>query len=547
MVAVALLLLVDVSAAPPAGAAPPGGRPAPGACDPTPFWECITTSAKVEYDLLARDGLKPTSVATDGLSLFLMDTASNKMRQIRFTAGDGLADLIEQLPWPIADPVARPAQFGVLVLGPRAFYAIVTVPDAGRPETSVPLLYRADRVPTAIRGGWRFLRQTAGPADVGLSAAVVNSTVWMVRSCGVCQGLRGQGSAFSVDWQPLATENNEILRPPGPTIDLGTSVVPRPAAGVTATKDAIYVFGGRDTPRTATRIPLKSGSPQGPVKTCDPNLRVDPCQSDLKNDRGVDSTDPAVPNPSTALIHANTIYLVGGNQPGKPAIERGRIDRTGNVPTEAWEPVPDPYLPSGVKILTAVFARGKLWIFRDDGRIQAMKVTATVPGQSRIAWGTTTALIQRNKADGTPDAPIFLEPRPPQPIRVRHGDKIDLTFDWTYTGAQELSNVTVDVAGTIADTGVRRSPIILTNPAPTTLPMKLDDLLSPPETGGTQIALSVAIPTCLTRPGSRAVRPCAGNQIVDRRGEYNLSVTISAGGQKLGPIQRVRFVVERGK
>jgi hypothetical protein len=273
---------------------------------------------------------------------------------------------------------------------------------------------------------------------------------------------------------------------------------------------------------------------------------VPPCQSDIKNDRGVDSTNPGVANSSTALIHGNTVYLVGGNQPGKPTIERGRIDRSGNIPTEAWEPLPDPKLPAGVKILTAAFARGKLWIFRDDGRVQAMKVNDTVPGKSHIEWGNTFVAIQRQRSDGSTD---FLDQKvlPPQPVRVKHGDQIEITQDWTYVGAQELSNVTVDATGTVLDPGQRRSPIFLRSPFPASLPIRLTDALTPPETDGTQIKLTIEIPTCVTRNGNRRVAPCDWNQMLDKRSEYNLNVTISAGGQKLGPIQRMRFVVERPK
>src|SRR5205823_12823091 len=143
--------------------------------------------------------------------------------------------------WLPVSPDLPPAGLGTLVLEPRAFYAIVTFPDPADQTTSVPLLWRADRIPTAIEGGWRFLRQTAGPADIGLSAVVMDRTVWMLRSCGVCA--KNANAAFAVDWQPLATENQQILQPPGPTIDLGRDVHQREAAGVTATQDALYVFG----------------------------------------------------------------------------------------------------------------------------------------------------------------------------------------------------------------------------------------------------------------------------------------------------------------
>jgi hypothetical protein len=517
------LLVASLLPSAPAAEAAVAAAPAP-TCTNAAFWRC--------RHLLGT--LRPTSVTSDGLSLFMMDPPNARIEQLRFNADGSFTQI--GLPWlPVRDVTAR---LGSLVLGPRAFYAIVTFPDDDVGiDASVPYLFRADRIPTAVSGGWRLLRQTAGAADVGLASVVMNRTVWMLRSCSEdCLDARrkGSNSAFAVDWQPLATENSQILQPPGPTIDLGDAVRARPAAGVTATTDAIYVFGGHDTPTAATRIPLKNGTPGTPIE-----------MPPLRNERIA----------ATALVHGTSVYLVGGSQsdgqPTEPVIERARIEqradpRTGTVigNVQRWERLPAPILPAGVTIATATFARGQLWIIRSDGWVETMDVGTVAPGQSRLAWAPASVSIN----GGQPFDAVA-----PRPIKVRHGDTVDLTLEWSYTGAQTLEGVTVEVAGQPADPGKKsKSPPFLTAttradyPAGTTVaPGRVDFsagalTLLPPTSDGLPIQLQARIPTEVTDPRRKDNRP-----VPDRRTEYNATVQVTAGGQRLGPVQRLRFVIER--
>jgi hypothetical protein len=519
------LLLADLL--PPAGVA--AAAPTPG-CANSHFWTC-------RHNL---GTLRPTSVTSEGLSLFMMDPPAGRIEQLRFNQDGSFTQI--PLPWlPIADAVALTreesgapfnpnpaAAFGSLVLGPRAFYAIVTLPDPALGiDATVPYLFRADRIPTAISGGWRFLRQTAGGADQGLASVVMNRTVWMLRSCSqVCLDARrkGRNAAFAVDWQPLATENIRILQPPGPTIDLGDTVRARPAAGVTATAEAIYVFGGQETPNTATRIPLKNGLPGKPEQ-----------MTDL----------PVARRAATALVHGTLIYLVGGTDPARPTdpvIERGRIEawsdpRGGTVRghVRKWEPLPSPSLPTGVTIATATFARGQLWIIRSDGWIQTMDVGAVAPGQTRLTWDQTEAVTRHKLANGSLGPAVTSHPVPPQPIKVRRGDVIELKIDWSYLGAQTFEGVNVQIAGVLSDTGIRRSaPFITARQA--SFPSAS---LLPPGGPGPQLELTAVIPEVVTDVARN-------RKVPDRRSEYNATVQlVTASGQKLGPLQRLRFVVER--
>ena len=274
------------------------------------------------------------------------------------------------------------------MLGPRAFYAIVTFPDPTIGiEASVPYLFRADRIPTAMSGGWRMLRQTAGAADAGLASVVMNRTVWMLRSCSQdCLDARRKGAnaAFAVDWQPLATENSQILRPPGPTIDLGEAVRARPAAGVTATADAIYVFGGRDTPTTRDPHPAQERQPRDARSRCR-RWRASASARPLcvHGDDGL----PRRRKPVGRLADGPGRRAGQDRGAGRPA-RRDRDRQRAEVGA-----APGPNLQAGVRILTAAFARGQLWIIRSDGWIETMDVGAVAPGQSRLAWEPASVSI----------------------------------------------------------------------------------------------------------------------------------------------------------
>jgi hypothetical protein len=243
---------------------------------------------------------------------------------------------------------------------------------------------------------------------------------------------------------------------------------------------------------------------------------------------------------ATALVHATTVYLVGGNGATGPVVMRSKIEERadprngtliGNVQT--WESVPAPNM-NGATVSTAVFARGQLWLIRSDGWIESMDVGATVPGQSHLSWAPVSVRIN----GGAPFTVVA-----PQPIKIHHGDKIDLTLDWDYSGAQTFQGVTVDVSGQPADPGKKNSPSFIAT-GDGALRSQIDLALDPPASDGQPIALHAEIPTQITDPRisnpARAIKP-------DKRTEYNATVQVSAGGHAIGPVQRLRFVIDRPK
>ncbi|MBM4416981.1 MAG: hypothetical protein FJ033_01485 [Chloroflexi bacterium] len=260
-------------------------------------------------------------------------------------------------PWDGGDTAAR--ERSVLLIGPRAFYLLATTA-----ESAVPVLYRADRFPTAIRDGWRELREMAGAATLGLAAVAQDATVFVLRS----------GPGFAVDWQPIGSAAVEASVQTGATSDLAP-FTNRPAAGATVMREGIYVFGGRTTPRDVTRIPLERRSPNTPENLpAMTNGRVD----------------------AQALVHGNFIYLVGGNDDGKPAIERTRYPVSTDPARVVWDPLPAPPAEGGA-IISAVVSRGKLWIVREEGQIQSMLLADIAPGNARGPLGSydTTGLPRR--------------------------------------------------------------------------------------------------------------------------------------------------------
>jgi len=361
-----------------------------------------------------------------------------------------------------------------------------------RPE---PWLYRADRVPTAMRGGWKPLRHIAGPADLGLSAVAMNNTIWMLRS--------DSATGFNVDWQPVATENNEQLAPPGPTINLGPPSGTREAAGVTATKDAIYVFGGKSLPFEVLRIALVNGGPTPAQKL-----------TSLRYAR----------EGATALVHGSTVYLVGGNTNGGPAIERAPILRDGTL--GAWESFPEP--PAGAPIKTALFARDYLWIFREDGSLQKSRIGLSAIGHARAIWDADT-----------------------RPRVVTRGETVQIPIKWSYDGPRELMDLSAAVSGSFVDNHVKPlDPISrLLDPVSGTpgksigfgnLTLSPDPLGGQDRTVGTPFTLSVTIPNDPLRSEYMSlVQLYYQETIVDQTGATKKTT------RSLGPVLRFRFVIKR--
>ena len=415
---------------------------------------------KTVFDL---GSLRPTSVATDGLSLFLFDPTAGRIIQLQIGPEMTLLPKITELPSPVVASPPDSNVFGAIVLGPTAYYTVVNTPS-----NPIPQLYRAERVPIAIRGGWRFLRDTGGPADLGLSAVSINRIIWMLRS----DSLKG----FTVDWQPVATESTFIAPPAGPSIDLGRSPRPRPAAGVTATSQAIYVFGGRSTPFTVTSIPVAKGSP-GTMRDLQP----------LRNPR----------DGAAALVHANTIYLVGGNDPGSPAIERTRIQHDGNLGT--WEQLENP--PGSAGVISAVMARDAMWIIRDDGTIQASSISKTLAGYQRVVW--------------TGDQ---------RPVTVTPGQEIDIQLPWTYIGPQYLTGVTASISASTTNTTTQSGPFLRLEQQ-----NFASSVLSAPTSAGPTVRVIGKIPTD------------------GKRTEFLAAVQLKAGGKLIGPLYRMRFVIAKAR
>jgi hypothetical protein len=438
-----------------------------------------------------------TSATSDGLSLFALDPSQGAVVQLQI-AGEGKFNRLTPANLP-------PSPDGVLLLGPRAFYAVQSVlPTDPTQPPQAPWLYRADRVPTAMRGGWKALRHIAGPADLGLAAVAMNSTIWMLRS--------DSDEGFRVDWQPVASDNNEQLAPPGPTVNLGTvsgNNQPREAAGVTATKDSIYVFGGKSLPFEAIRIPLVNGAPS-------PFQRLGPL--------------PFGRAGATALVHASSVYLVGGNLDGGPTIQRAPILRDGSL--GRWESYPEP--PPGATIKTALFARDYLWIFREDGSLQKSRIGGSAYGRARVVWQADT--------------------RPYVVTRDKLGQDITIPIKWTYDGPRELTGLSAAVGGSFVDNSAKpRDPIarlVDANGNKTTrltfdpaLVLSPDpDATGQPRNVGPDLSLVVKLPN----------DPKRTEYLVLVQLFYSDVTTDGAGKlvpvqRSLGPLIRFRFVVKRNQ
>jgi hypothetical protein len=474
-----------------------GRAPRQGEVAPHPFWETV-------YFF---DTLRPNSLASDGQSLFFLDQAVPRLVQVPL--GQTTIQTCE-LPTPDEwrQPGEWPRKHSVLLLGPRAFYLVST---AERPDDrdERPTLYRADRFPRAIRGGWRVLRERLnGPAVNGLHAVVQNATLFMLRS----------GPGYWVDWQPIQSTTAESIVPSGRKIPLARDDRGRPAAGVLVADGYIYVVGGTETPNDVVRIPLKRGAPGTPEGLSQlPHTRVG----------------------SQALLHGRAIYLVGGNQPGDPTIERASVPAAGSPGVLRWERVPEPP-PEGGPVIAAAFARGKMWLVRADGRVQTADVSELSPGRSVFTWDPT---IERSRT-------------------VREGDVLDLELPWSYTGPVDLQNLAVDLKasasypcmpfppgsrqGQSRVCGRDQNPpfATVTTPIPARTTISIAPSSAP--VAGPAVRLRVAVP-----------REDPNNRLVDVRNEYLAQLTLRSKSdlctpsgartcqQRHGHILALRFVVDR--
>ncbi|HEV8636204.1 MAG TPA: hypothetical protein VG370_18435 [Chloroflexota bacterium] len=475
-----------------------GREPAPGEVAAHPFWQTV-------YFF---DTLRPNSLTSDGQSLFFLDHAAPAL--VQMPLGEKTLQTCE-LPTPDdwgSKPGEWPRKHSVIQLGPRAFY-IVSTADKANDLDERPTLYRSDRFPRAIRGGWRVLREKLnGPAIYGLHAVVQNTTLFMLRS----------GPGYWVDWQPIQSTTAESIVPSGRKIPLARDDRGRPAAGVVVAEGHIYVFGGTETPNEVIRIPLRRGAPGTPEGLSQlPHTRVG----------------------SQALLHGRAIYLVGGNQPGEPTIERALAPAPGSPGVLTWERVPEPP-PEGGAVIAAAFARGKLWIVRADGRVQTADLAELQPGRGVFTWDRT---IKRSRV-------------------VREGDVLDLDLPWSYTGPVDLQNIAVDAKASatypcvpsLPSSRDRRSRICGLEPNPpfATITTPIPSRTSSPTTplsapvAGPPVGLRVAIP-----------REDPDNDLLDVRNEYVVHLTLRSKSdsctptgartcqQRHGNVLTLRFVVDR--
>jgi hypothetical protein len=480
------------------GCAPIGHAPASGEVAPHPFWETVYLF----------DTLRPSSMTSDGQSLYFLDQATPQLVQMPLGARSlETCELPTPEEWQ-SDPDQSPRKHSVILLGPRAFY-IVSTADRPNDADERPTLYRAERFPRPLRGGWRVLRQTLnGPAVDGLQAAVQNTTLFTLRS----------GPGYWVDYQPIQSTTAESIAPASLKIPLGNDDHGRPGAGVVVAEGYIYVFGGSASPKEVVRIPLRRGVP-GMAEGL----------NELTGER----------QGAQALVHGRAIYLVGGNEPGKPTIERAAVPPAGSAGDLRWERVPEPP-PDGGPIIAAAFARGKLWIVRADGRLQSADVANLQPGRAVFTWDRS---IRTSRV-------------------VRPGDTLDLDLPWSYAGPVDLQNIAVEVkaspsypcAPALPSLRDRRNRICGLDANPpfasvtTPIPSHTTSPMAPPSApvAGPPVSLHVAIPS-----------EDPDNRLVDVRGEYLVQLTLRSKSelctptgartcqQRHGNVLALRFIVDR--
>jgi hypothetical protein len=464
-----------------------GRAPAVGEITPTPYWNT---------ELIFDDAFRPVSMTSDGQSLFLLDHGDANAspprvpRIIRLPLHErSYRTCVLPVPEDWTDAGADPRFSSVLLLGPRAFYLVSNADVAPH----VPTLYRADRFPTAIRGGWRALRSLAGGANEGVDAVVENTTLFALRS--------DSGVGYQVDWQPIESTSAESITPPGTTITLaGTNGVRRPAAGVAVAEKAIYAFGGRFSEDSVVRIPLKN--------------RVPSEIEDL----------PRLPNDrigSRALIHARSLYLVGGNEPGKPVIERTAVPLAISNGRIQWDAMPDPPDPSD-PIIASTIAKGRLWLVRESGHMQSTSAEAIQPGRTSIEWGTS---IRRQRT-------------------VQKGDSFTLALPFKYSSPQEWADLSVDLTASPRQTDSRSTDKFATFDA-TSLPVGTILEKAPPRDplDGPTLCINVTIPALKTRTEYVAIAMLRSGPPSGKTCLATLNVRPCL--QKLGPQLVLRFVVDK--
>ena len=502
-----LVLLIALVLPAHAGAAEPCSLPAALAdAGEGPAWNelegCVWPDDPVHGEF------RPTTAAADGQNVYLLQLSTGRTVKIGRAAGSGgfgvgggsgIALSIEELPALPIDPdeVFRLGFLGpaVLMVGPRALFAVVNThwswieadakgslsDDEPCKATICPVLFRMDNSP-GTQNEWRAVRPIAPAGSRIVGAALTNNTIW---------SLRALGGKLTVGYQPLGTASEVRLPPAGPQTD--PKLTGDTAFAFAATRDFLLAF---DAGRVAS-LPLLKNTPREPKAAA--SLRFTKGQP-------------------KAVVHAGYLYLIGGNLAADPVIERARITSAGEL--ASWERFLD---PSGqgdpglsvAPIATATSARGFIWIFRNDGAIQVMRVSDAAAGQARIAW----TVDQR-------------------PRVVELGKSYEIDVEWDYIGPMELNNLTGTVAATPAQTAAVLG-------AGATRPAPFAWLLGGGGSLVEQIEIAGLLPSP-TAPGP-TLRLCVKIPATTRRTEFQATILVRSNKQAIGPALRLQFKVATKK
>lgn len=507
LVGVLLLLIQGATAASPVAAATPvpswcqTGVPPP---DEDKYWKTvrILSTAKVsQRGPFTMCDIRPTSLSSDGLSIYAFDPAAGLANQLQFV-GDTFR--VTQLP-KIADPI-DPGE-GVasrLVVGERGLYVVGTVHGDTEPKVR-----RIDRAGSTVRGDWRIRPGATNSAPLTAVSAAVDNGLWTLRA-------DNAGPPSKLDRQAIETDLAEN-QPPQNVLTLDTTgagaalagsglatierpktlIAPNPGQEAPV-QGALYAIGGLGSETLVKRIPIVHGVAQSP--TPEPAMKA-----------------PRVDAATT--VQGSWLYAIGGNS-GGATIERARIASDGAL--SGWQAMPEP--PAGASIVNAVAGQAKLFIFRADGTVQRMSLTDNEPSRAKVAWGIGT-----------------------QPQHVKRGDTVNLTVPWQYVGPQNLRGLTVTLTGSIADPGNKKSSTWVT-----VKPTTLGDVSAPLFATGQPLVLTGTVPRTLTasdgkqRPDRRTslfaalqMRAIDDENIVYCNKSLNKPCT-----RGIGPMLYVRFLIK---
>jgi hypothetical protein len=163
-----------------------------------------------------------------------------------------------------------------------------------------------------------------------------------------------------------------------------------------------------------------------------------------------------------------------------------------------------------------------------------MSVSDVAPGRTYLDWNYVYSTITRGGNAG-PAVPIV----PPGPIKVKHGDRVQIDLGCIYTGAQTLNGLSISIAASpLNPTDSKKGPFLVGSGK--TVFTSQEWALIPPESDCPPLTLIATIPDTYQNAKTNVSQK-------DRRTEYNATVQVTAGSQRLGPLLRLRFVIEKPK